>query len=65
MMEQMKDTITSFGENVLGTVSSPSEQHFLTVNEEAEEIPDYMRDIFIQIWKIYCILLKGHGLTLK
>ena len=36
MMTQVKDTITSFGEIVSGTVSSPSAQHLITVNEEAE-----------------------------
>ena len=37
IMEQAKDTITSFGEIVSGTVSSPSAQHLITVNEEAEK----------------------------
>ena len=35
--EKVKDAITSLEEIVLGTVSSPSEQHFTTVNKEAEK----------------------------
>ena len=63
-MEQVKDAITIFGEIVSGTVSSPSEQHLLPVNEESEKLTECMRDIFGWLRKSYCILKKGHGPTL-
>ena len=37
IMEKVKDAITSFGEIMSGTVSSPSVKHLITVNEEAEK----------------------------
>ena len=46
MMEQMKDSITSFGEIISGTVSSPSSRHLLTIIEENKKITEEMREIF-------------------
>ena len=36
IIEKVKDAITSFGEIMSGTVSSPPVKHLITVNEEAE-----------------------------
>ena len=46
MMEQVKDAITSFGEIVSGTVSSPSSRNFLNIIEEDKKLTEEMRDIF-------------------
>ena len=45
-IEQVKGVITSFGEILSGTASSPSAQTFLTVNEEAGKLNEDKRNIF-------------------
>lgn len=49
MRDQIKETISAFGEVLEGTVTSPAARHLMMVNEECEKLPSDKQELFHSI----------------
>jgi hypothetical protein len=46
MKDEVMDTINSFGEEIEGTVTSPSARHLMTINDNATKLSNQKKEIF-------------------